>query len=71
MAVGTSNEGTSGKTGMGTIQAHMTTAWKMPESDEPTEEPERRETENEAEEECVAVAGGGAVLKVTRWFYCR
>jgi hypothetical protein len=57
MAVGTSNEGTSGEMGVGTFQVHMTTAWKMPESDEPTAEPEVRETENEAEEECVAVAG--------------
>jgi hypothetical protein len=47
MAVGTYSEGTSGKTGMAANQAHMTTAWKMPESDEPTAEPERRETEDE------------------------
>ena len=58
MAVGTSSEGTSGETGMAAFQAHMTVARKMPESDEPTAEPERRETENEAEEECVSVAGG-------------
>ena len=36
----------------------MTAAWKMPESDETTTEPKRKETENEAEEECVAVAEG-------------
>jgi hypothetical protein len=42
MAVGTSNEGTSGETGMATIQAHMTAAYKMDESDEPTAKPERR-----------------------------
>ena len=42
----------------------------MPESDEPTAGPERGETENEAEEECVEVAGGTG-LKVNRWFYCR
>ena len=70
MAVGTSSEGTSGETGMAAIQAHNTATWKMPESDEPTAEPERRETENEAEEECVTVAGGTG-LKVNRWFYCR
>jgi hypothetical protein len=58
MAVGTSSEGTSGETGMATIQAHTTAAWKMPESDEPTAEPERRETDDEAEDECVAVARG-------------
>jgi hypothetical protein len=34
------------------------TAWKMAESDEPTAKPERRETEDEAEEGCVALAGG-------------
>jgi hypothetical protein len=55
MTVRTSSEGTSGKTGMAAIQAHMTAAWKMPESDESTAKPERRETEDEAEEECVAV----------------
>jgi hypothetical protein len=58
MAVGTSSKGTSGETGMAAIQAHMPAAWKMPESDEPTAELERRETKDEAEEECVAVAGG-------------
>ena len=43
---------------MAAIQAHMMAAWKIPESDEPTAEPERRETEDVAEEECVVVAGG-------------
>ena len=57
MAVGTSSQGSSGEMGMAAIQAHMTAAWKIPKSDEPTAEPERRETENEAEEECVVVAG--------------
>jgi len=33
---------------MAAIQAHMTAAWKMAESDEPTTNPERRETEDEA-----------------------
>jgi len=58
MAVGTSNEGTSGETGMMVIQAHMTEAWKMAERDEATAKPERRETEDKAEEECVAVTVG-------------
>jgi len=43
---------------MAAIQAHMTAAWKMNERDEPTAKPERRNTEHEAEEECVAVARG-------------
>jgi hypothetical protein len=58
MAVGTSSEGTSGETGMAAIQTHMTAAYKMAESDEPTAKPERRETEDEAEEECVAAIVG-------------
>jgi len=57
MAVGTSSDGTYGETGVSVIQAHVTVAWKMAESDDPTAKPERRETEVEAEEECVAVAG--------------
>ena len=40
------------------IQAHMAAAWKMAESDEPTTKPERRETEDEAEEDCVAATVG-------------
>jgi hypothetical protein len=43
---------------MAATQAHMTAAWKMAESDESTAKPERRETENEAEEKCVAVTVG-------------
>jgi len=43
---------------MAAIQAHMTAAWKMAESDEPTADPESREPEDEAEEESVAVARG-------------
>jgi len=35
-------------------QTHMTAGWKVTESDEPTTKPERRETENETEDECVA-----------------
>jgi len=58
MAVGTFSEGTSGETGMTSIQAHMTAAWKMAESERPTTKPERRETEVEAEEECVALTVG-------------
>jgi hypothetical protein len=57
MAVGTSSEGRSGETVMTSIQAHMTAAGKMAESDEPTTKPERRETED-GEEECVAVTVG-------------
>ena len=41
---------------MAAIQAHTTAAWKMAESDKPTANLERTETEDEAEEECVAVA---------------
>jgi hypothetical protein len=58
MGVETSIEGTSEETEMAAIQAHMTAAWKMAVSDEPTAKPERRETEDEAEEEFAAVAGG-------------
>ena len=58
MAVGTSSEGTSGEPGITSIQAHMTAAWKMAESDEPTTKPEKRETEVEAEEDYVAVTVG-------------
>jgi hypothetical protein len=43
---------------MAATQAHMTAAWKMAECDESTAKPERRETEDEAEGECVAVPVG-------------
>jgi hypothetical protein len=43
MAVGNSNDGTSGETGTTSAQAHI---WKISESDEPTTELERRETED-------------------------
>ena len=43
---------------MASIQAHTTAAWKMAVSDESTAKPERRETEDEAEEECVVVTVG-------------
>jgi len=39
-------------------QADMMVGWKMAESDEPTTKPERRETEDKAEEECVAATVG-------------
>jgi hypothetical protein len=58
MAVGTSSKGTSGEKRIAAIHVHMAAAWKMTESDEPTAKPERRETEYEAEEEIVGVAGG-------------
>jgi len=58
MEVGTSSEGTSGETEKAAIHTHMTAAWKMAESDEPTAKSERREAQDEAEEECVAVARG-------------
>ena len=51
MAVGTSTEGISGETGIASIQALMTTDWEMAENDEPTAKPERRETEDGAEED--------------------
>ena len=46
------------QTRMTSTQKHMTTGWKMAESDEPTTKPERRETEDKAEEECVAATVG-------------
>ena len=58
MAAGTSSDETSGETGMASIQAHVTAVWKMDERDEPTTKPERRETEDEADEEYVAVTVG-------------
>jgi len=47
----------------------MISTWKMAESDEPTAKPERRDTSDEAEEECVAVAGGHRT-RVNHWFCC-
>ena len=35
-------------------QAHMTAGWVIAESDEPTTKPEKRGTEDQAEEGCVA-----------------
>jgi len=58
MVEGTSSEGTFGEMGMTSTQAHMTAAWKMAESYEPTTKLERRKPEDEAEEECVAVTEG-------------
>ena len=46
------------QTGTTSTQTHMTAGWKMTESDEPTTKPERRETEDKAEEECVAATVG-------------
>jgi len=36
----------------------MTACWKVTERDEPTTKPERRETEDKAEEECVEATVG-------------
>ena len=58
MALGNSSDGTSGETGTTSAQAHATLGWKMAESDELTIKPERSETEDKAEEECVAVTVG-------------
>jgi hypothetical protein len=44
--------------GMTSTQPHRTAGWKMADSDKSTTKPERRETENKAEEECVAVTVG-------------
>jgi len=51
--VGTSSEGTSEETGMKTMQKHLTSTWKMAESDKVTTNLAKRETENETKEECV------------------
>jgi len=48
----------TGETSEGSTQNHMTAGWKMAESDEPTTKPERRETEDKAEEESVAATVG-------------
>ena len=50
-------KGTSGDTWT-TSEAHTTAGWKKAESDEPITKPERSETEENAEEECVAVTVG-------------
>ena len=42
------------QTGTTSAHAHITAGWKTAESDEPTTKPVRRETEDKAEEECVA-----------------
>ena len=46
------------QTGTTSTHPHMTAGWNMDESDEPTTKPARRETENKAEEECVAATVG-------------
>ena len=43
---------------MTSTQAHMMAGWKISETDELTTKPERRETEDKAEEECVVVTLG-------------
>ena len=48
----------TGETSEGSTQEHMTADWKMAESDDPTTKPERRETEDKAEEESVAATVG-------------
>ena len=48
MVAGTSSKGTT------STQAHVTVGWIMAESDEPTTQLERRGTEDQAEEGCVA-----------------
>ena len=70
MAAETSRKGTSGETGTTSTQAHITAGWIMAESDEPTTKPERKGTEDQAEEGCVA-ATVGTYLRVNRWFCCR
>jgi hypothetical protein len=55
LAVGTSREGTSGETGMTTIQEHSTSAWRTAESDTATKNLARMEAENETKEECLAL----------------
>ena len=46
------------QTGMTSTQTHMTVGWKVTESDELTTKPERRETKDKAEEECVVPTVG-------------
>jgi hypothetical protein len=46
------------QTGTTSTQTHVTAGWKVTESDESTTKPGRRETEDKAEEECVAVTVG-------------
>jgi len=48
----------TGETSEGSTQKHMTAGWKMAESDEPITKPERRETEDKAEEESMAARVG-------------
>ena len=52
------SKGTSGETWTTSTQAHTTAGCKMAESDELTTKPERSETEDKAEEECVAATVG-------------
>ena len=52
--VGISSEGMSGETVMTAIQEHLTSAWKMAESDVVSTNSVRRDTEDETKEECLA-----------------
>jgi hypothetical protein len=46
------------QTGTTSTQAHVAAGCKVTESDKPTTKPERRETDDKAEEECVAATVG-------------
>jgi hypothetical protein len=54
MAAGVSNKGTLGEADTTSTGAHMSVGWKMFERDEPTMDPERRETKNKSEKVCVS-----------------
>jgi hypothetical protein len=55
---GITSKGSSGEMGTISTEAHVNAGWKNAESDESTVKPERRETEDAAEEECGAAAEG-------------
>jgi len=62
------------QTGTTSTQTHMTAGWKMTESDKLTTKPERRETEDRTEEECVVATVGhisGSKLLVLLQVNCR
>jgi hypothetical protein len=52
MAAGISNKWTSGYTGTTSTGPHMSAGWKISERDEPTTNPERRDTEDKSEKVC-------------------
>jgi hypothetical protein len=58
MAAGISSKETSGEMGTTSTQARVTAGWINAESDGPTAKPERKKTEDAAEEECGAAAVG-------------